>query len=552
MDKVYYSCKYVPVELFSGFGASCERLDPVPENFDCADSCAHPDLCGYGKGIIEAAHEKHINALILTDCCDVMRRVYDVLRHEGWADFIYMLPFPHKSGERDVKMFERSLRMLADAWRQRCGRAFDWKKAAQAWEEAERQAAECEVKGEHISVCGAHAGQLLMSEIASRVDMPVTDDTCSGNRRLTPPVGPVTDEDSFFRVYAAGLLRQERPCMRMLDRHGGGIPENAAGVILHTVKFCDYYSFYYHDVRMRSNAPLLKIETDGTRRSGGQIATRLDAFAETLHVKRRETIKMNGDIKLAAGVDSGSTSTDAVVMDAEGNVLGSSVVATGTGAARGAEEALARALERAGRVRSDLDALVTTGYGRKTTGLSDDSVTEITCHARGAHFLYPEAGTVIDIGGQDSKVIRIDGNGSVLNFVMNGKCAAGKGRFLDMMAGALHMDMDEFSRKGLEWDRDVTISSMCTVFAESEVVSLVADNTAPQDIIHGLNKAVAGKTVSLVRRLGGEPEYIMTGGVAQNRGVVAALEERLGSPVYVPEYAQLCGAIGAALIALGK
>ncbi|MGI6737771.1 MAG: acyl-CoA dehydratase activase [Anaerovoracaceae bacterium] len=496
-----------------------------------------------------------VRALILTDCCDVMRRVYDVLQQEGLVDFLYFLPLPHKSGERDVQLFEQALRHLAKGWSEYSARPFRWQDAAEAWEESRRQAAAADVSGPHLSVSGAHAGDLLMRSITSRFDLPVTDDTCSGSRRLTPPLGPVYDEDSFFRSYAAGLLRQERPCMRMLDRHGSDFPEDAAGIVLHTVKFCDYYSFYYHDMRQHCAVPLLKIETDGTPQSSGQIATRLDAFAETLHVRRREEPAMKENIEnieFAAGVDSGSTSTDAVVMNADGEILGTAIVATGIGAARAAEEALTAALQQAGCRREDLDALVTTGYGRETTGLSDASVTEITCHARGAHFLDPQVRTVIDIGGQDSKVIRLDESGRVVNFVMNDKCAAGTGRFLDMMARALHMDLEEFSRRGLEWDRDLTISSMCTVFAESEVVSLVADNTPPQDIIHGLNKAVAGKTASLAHRLGGEPAYMMTGGVAQNKGVVAALEEKLGEPVRVPAQAQLCGAIGAALIALGK
>ena len=547
---IYYACKYVPTELFEGFGAECRRLDPVPTDFDCADACAHPNLCGFGKGILEAVHESPVRALVLTDCCDVMRRVYDVMKKEGTVDFLYLLSFPHKTGEREIRLFERSLRHLAEAWKEYSGDAFDGQKAAGAWERGRKEAAESQVSGRHISVSGAHAGKLLMEEVSRRFDLPVTDDTCSGNRSLNPPTGPVTDEDSFFRYYSEALLRQENPCMRMLERRSEMIPEDAAGMILHTVKFCDYYSFYYHDVK-GEGIPLLKIETDGTRQSQGQIATRLDAFAETLNVKRNEGHKMNGKIELAAGVDSGSTSTDAVVMNADGKILGSAIVATGAGAAKGAEEALSKALDQAGCREEDLDALVTTGYGRETTGLSDNSVTEITCHARGANFLYPAARTVIDIGGQDSKVIRIDESGHVLNFVMNDKCAAGTGRFLDMMARTLHMDLDELSRKGLDWKNDITISSMCTVFAESEVVSLVADNALPQDIIHGLNKAVAGKTVSLAKRLGGEPEYIMTGGVAQNEGVVKALEEKLGAKVHVPEEAQLCGAIGAALIALG-
>ena len=194
--------------------------------------------------------------------------------------------------------------------------------------------------------------------------------------------------------------------------------------------------------------------------------------------------------------------------------------------------------------------VVTTGYGRENIGFGNSSVTEITCHAKGAHFLDPSARTVIDIGGQDSKVIRIDDSGAVVSFVMNDKCAAGTGRFLDMMARTMELSLDEMGELGLKWKSDVTISNMCTVFAESEVVSLVAQDTPLEDIIHGLNKSVAGKTVSLVKRVGGESGYIMTGGVAKNRGIVAAIEEKLGEKLFISEDAQLCGAIGAALIGM--
>ena len=158
--------------------------------------------------------------------------------------------------------------------------------------------------------------------------------------------------------------------------------------------------------------------------------------------------------------------------------------------------------------------------------------------------------TIIDIGGQDSKVIRLDEKGNVKNFVMNDKCAAGTGRFLEMMARTLGLSLEEMSKAGLNWHKKVTISSMCTVFAESEVVSLIAQNQAVADIVHGLNDSVAAKTASLVSRLGLEEACMMTGGVAKNQGVVQALEERLGVPLYVKEEAQLCGALGAALFAL--
>ena len=199
--------------------------------------------------------------------------------------------------------------------------------------------------------------------------------------------------------------------------------------------------------------------------------------------------------------------------------------------------------------REDIDALVTTGYGRTAIKNGDKSITEITCHARGAHFLNPEVRTVIDIGGQDSKVIRLDENGAVANFVMNDKCAAGTGRFLEMMARTMEMNLDQMSECGLEFKEDITISSMCTVFAESEVVSLIAQNKRTDDIVHGLNKAVAAKTASLVKRVGGEEAYMMTGGVAQNKGLVKTLEERLGTSLVISEKSQLCGALGAALFA---
>ena len=550
-NKICYVCKYTPLELFSGFGTECERLDPAPVSFDCADACAHPNLCGYGKAVIEAVTAQNITALVLTDCCDVMRRVYDVLKARGNLKFLYLLPLPHKRGEAEGRLFADAMERMAEQWAVCSGQPFRPSAALRAWQEGRKEAAEAAVTGPHISVTGAHGGQLLLDTITPRFRLPVTDDTCTGRRELPPPAAPCEEEAAFFRVYAPALLAQARPCMRMLDNRGRNIEDGTAGIILHTIKFCDYYGFEYHKLRCRKEVPLLKIETDCTPQSRGQLRTRLDAFAETLHAGVKECASGGGAaIQYAAGVDSGSTSTDAVVMDRKRRILGSAVLPTGAGAASGAEKALAQALAQAKLPRGQLGAVVTTGYGRETIGLSDDSVTEITCHACGAHFLYPDVRTVIDIGGQDSKVIRVDSDGGVMNFIMNDKCAAGTGRFLDMMARTLELSLPEMSALGLEWKNDVVISSMCTVFAESEVVSLVANNTPAADIIHGLNRAVAGKTAALAKRLGGEPAYMITGGVAQNQGVVKALEEKLGAPVFVSPQSQLCGAIGAALIAL--
>ncbi len=544
---IYYVCKYTPIELIEALGGKCAKMEPLPDNFDTADSLGHPNMCGYGKAVIEEVYSKNITELILVDCCDVIRRVYDILAASGKMKFLYLLELPHKNGSAEVKLFSKALKKLADAYSAYSGNKFDADLAVNAFKEETKPENE-----KYISLMGAHGGKFLYNAVDEKFGLPIHDDTCTGNRYLPKPDKKYTDINEFIGYYAEKLLDQT-PCMRMLDnKKRKRLADGAVGIIYHTMKFCDYYSFEYMGVKSNTDTPLLKIETDCTSQSEGQLLTRLEAFAETIGaVKNEEKIKMHTDGKLySAGIDSGSTSTDAVIMDKDKNIIGKAIVATGSGATNGAKKALSQALEQAGLTEDELTMVVTTGYGRENIGFGNSSVTEITCHAKGAHFLDPSARTVIDIGGQDSKVIRIDDSGAVVSFVMNDKCAAGTGRFLDMMARTMELSLDEMGELGLKWKSDVTISNMCTVFAESEVVSLVAQDTPPEDIIHGLNKSVAGKTVSLVKRVGGESGYIMTGGVAKNRGIVAAIEEKLGEKLFISEDAQLCGAIGAALIGM--
>lgn len=547
---IHVTCKYAPIELLEGFGLPCARLDPSPSSFDCADSCGHPNLCGYGKAVIETVATQKVTQLVLTDCCDVMRRVYDILKDQSSLSFLYLLPLPHKSGPAEVALFAWELRKLAETYAQYSGRSLDVSRAETACRAALKQSSV--PQGPHISLMGAHGGSRLYREVASAFRLPVTDDTCTGSREVRLPERPSQGED-FFSRYAQALLRQPHACMRMLENSREERWDSVSGLVYHTIKFCDYYGFEYMNLKNNLSVPILKIETDCTPQSRGQLKTRLEAFAETLHAEisaPSHTSRPQERPLYAAGVDSGSASTDAVIMDRQKNILSRVVLPTGAGAASGATLALDAALKKAQITLEDLDCVVTTGYGRQTVGLGGEAVTEITCHARGARFLNPRVQTVIDIGGQDSKVIRLDERGNVINFIMNDKCAAGTGRFLDMMARTLDLSLEEMSSMGLVWSGDVDISSMCTVFAESEVVSLIAGNTPVPDIIHGLNKAVASKTCSLVKRLGGSPEYVMTGGVARNRGVVAELESRLGEKLFISEESQLCGAIGAALIGL--
>ena len=245
----------------------------------------------------------------------------------------------------------------------------------------------------------------------------------------------------------------------------------------------------------------------------------------------------------------GSLSAKVILVDEAKRVRGQALALTGASSAKAAERTFAEALAAAGANREDVSYIVSTGYGRDRIPFADKRVTEITCHARGALALFPGTRTVIDIGGQDSKVIRVDEAGRVQNFQMNDKCAAGTGRFLEVMARALEVELEEMGPLSLRSRNRVSVSSVCTVFAESEVVSLIASGAERQDIIRAIHGAIADRTRSLAGRVGIEPEITMTGGVAKNVGVVAELSARLEHKLNLPEEPQTAGALGAALIA---
>lgn len=601
---VCYGCKYAPIELLAGFGADARLIMAEPESFEVAERLAHGNLCGFGKSVLACGLDPNVHQMVLTTCCDVMRRAYDVLKAQGCLDFLWMVDLPHRTGAAERRLLQAQLRSLARAYARFSGRSFEVGRALAAIQVPPAP------KPGSVALVGAHAPRSLLDELDRGIGAPVVNHTCTGERILAqPPIelaraesagcgrcttadiaGEGTNASTFDRFveWYAGALLDQTPCMRM-DEVGGrsGLVSGAHhGIVYHTMKFCDYYGFEYADVAGTTATPILKLETDGTRQSAGQLRTRIEAFDETLRTDAAAAAGHDGqsfspapnpagekdaphapapttrkeapmgstpsDPRYVLGVDSGSTSTDAVVMELDGTIVASVIGATGAKASRGAAAVIQEVLDQAHLTRDDLAMSVATGYGRDAIPSMDVAITEITCHAAGAHYLAPEARTVIDIGGQDSKVIHLNEDGTVQNFVMNDKCAAGTGRFLEAMARTLQMPIEELSRQGLEWHHDVTISSMCTVFAESEVVSLIADDTPTPDIIHGLDVSVARKTAALARRVGGEPPYLMTGGVANNEGVVKALSEVLGAPVATHEDSQLCGAIGAAVLGIRR
>jgi len=252
------------------------------------------------------------------------------------------------------------------------------------------------------------------------------------------------------------------------------------------------------------------------------------------------------------GIDIGSMSTNGVLLNEKKEILSSIIIPTGASSKKAADKTFQQILTEHKLTEKDIDYIVATGYGRIKVPFANEVVTEITCHAKGANYYFPRARTIIDIGGQDSKVIKVDANGNVLDFVMNDKCAAGTGRFLEVMARTMEIDLEEMGPISLKGKNSVSVSSLCTVFAESEVVSLIGADHKTADICKGLHLSIAKRITAQLKRIGLEEEIVMTGGVAKNVGVVAELESSLGCKIRISEEPQINGALGAALIAWEK
>ena len=254
---------------------------------------------------------------------------------------------------------------------------------------------------------------------------------------------------------------------------------------------------------------------------------------------------------ITVGIDVGSITAKAAVIK-NGKMIAHKLILTGYNARNAGEKVFKSIVKDLAMESSSVDKIISTGYGRNSVTFADKAVTEITCHAMGAHYLDPAVRSVIDIGGQDSKAIAVNEFGSVKDFAMNDKCAAGTGRFLEVMARALEVDLNDFGDFSLKADHPSKISSLCTVFAESEVISLISKGEKRRNIICGIHESIAARVVAMARRVGLKAPVMMTGGVAKNIGVVKALERKTGEIIIVSTEAQITGAIGAALIGQGR
>lgn len=606
-----YICKYAPIEVFESMGVEMKRIDPQVSNFTQADMKMHPNICSFAKGVLEDVMAGNYEGVILTTCCDSIRRLYDVLKQELPDRFIYILDTPRITKDAGITLYEARIRKMIAAYEAFSGKTFEEEKLADilrrkqkeqsislgesgcdAEREPRQEGAETElqktaagkadgektqacaadqtseagagcsaartVRRKNIGLIGARANESIVRILQEKNANLAFDLTCTGLKRKY-----LLEPDQVLTGYTRGLLSQF-PCMRMeaasqrdelIERYAGSVD----GVIYHTVQFCDNYSYEYAWLKKRLNRPMLALETDYTKQSYGQILTRIEAFLESLGQQPEETEKGRteaGKEKMGKmyvmGIDSGSTSTNAVIMDRDRKIVSSAVVRTGAKSGESAQRILEEVLSEAGLKREDISWIVSTGYGRVSIPFADENVTEISCHGRGAHYFNPAVRTILDIGGQDSKAIRLNEKGEVADFVMNDKCAAGTGRFLEMIARSLEVDVDELGPIALQSKEDIEITSMCSVFAESEVISLIANNREKTDIANGICRAVANKSYSLLKRVGLEKEFMMTGGVAKNAGVVRAVEEKLGAKLYICPEPEIVGAAGAALYALDK
>ncbi|MCH3916149.1 MAG: acyl-CoA dehydratase activase [Spirochaetia bacterium] len=571
---IAYVCKYTPIEVFQAMGEETILLEGAAGQCTEAESCMHPNLCSYAKAAYETlVRHPEYEGIILTSCCDSINRLYDNLCRRFPKRFIYLLDLPRKVNDSSVMLYRRQIALMAEAWEAYKGEIFDPVALQEYIGNGISPIAEDAVASEskdrlRIGIMGARCSKNLYRLL--KADRIVFDLTCAGIGRSIRKLAC----DDILTDYARSLLEQ-LPCMRMCDVTRRldlvrSLEGKVDGIIYHVIKFCDLYPYEYSFIKKEISVPVNYIETDGTESSSGQLQTRIEAFEEELQARRNEgevPVRLiarykhhhdaDRDEKIRSkgyflGIDSGSTSTNAVVIDNGCRLLASCVIPTGAQVADSAAQAKAMVLGKAGIGTKDVCRIVSTGYGRNGIVGSDQDITEISCHAKGVHFLFPDVRTILDIGGQDSKAIRINEAGSVVDFVMNDKCAAGTGRFLEMISSTLDIGLEEMGPLSLTSKKDVEISSMCSVFAESEVISLVAENKELADIIHGVHKTIAKKGLALMKRVGLESEYCMSGGVARNVGVVEVLSQLLDAPVKVYGQPDIVGALGAALFARQK
>ncbi|MFN3283710.1 MAG: acyl-CoA dehydratase activase [Pseudothermotoga sp.] len=559
---IVYNCPMVPFEFFVALGVPFKRV----ENLGCEFDRLNPNICSLCRRSVLSVHSDDV--VIWVDSCDSARRTADFLKQ---TNKIFELHIPVISTPEAVtklsndlktlwqflksifgevsdqklsqvqKIFEKQLQLLEKALSE------DLSEAKDLYEKITKQKwiGSTQLKDKVVLVLGAPIEQDLV-QIIEESGGSVINATCSGGYSM---ISSLSDESHIFRRIAYRILNRKLMCMRFAPKRNLSDLINMTKpsmIVLHTIKFCDFYNFDEKELR-KIKMPFVVIENDMTPQLNAQIKTRIQALMEFSINKGNGCEKM---FHLFVGIDSGSTTTKIAVIDAEKRLVYKNVVKTGAYPAVTAKKLYDDVVEKFKTPRERI-YLVCTGYGRTALDFANEKITEITCHAKGVHFLMPKVRTIIDIGGQDSKVIKIE-DGKVVEFAMNDKCAAGTGRFLEVMADVLDVPLQKIGGLSLQHSREIDISSVCTVFAESEVVSLRASGHKREDILYAIHKAIAKRIGAMYERVKGAPPVVLTGGVALNEGVKEALEKVLDIQITIPPEPILTGALGAAVMGYQK
>jgi predicted CoA-substrate-specific enzyme activase len=559
-------CSLIPREILEIAGFEPIEIGPSEEPDLAGEyACALCDnICSWARHLVGRLPATDYPVIVVPASCDAMTKLYDALRVERPADRLFRLDVPRRDDGAGVRYLAgQYLWLLAalgvtDA---NFGEAVRRRAAARIGDAGTTTAVQTQ-SGVRVGIAGSVFPEELfvrsLQDAGAEVHL---------IRRCGMPVPSPLPSDLFtgdaveqFCTRLATHYLRAAACPRMMGTAFADLlaahvaTRQLDGLVVPVLKFCDGYHLAVERLRgeLPRDFPILIVEGDLAAGFGEQTVTRLEAFVETLrNPGTHDTRSPAGAAgsRLAVGVDVGSTQVKAVLMDANDRLTCTFIRPTTAKMTESSADAVAQLLRKAGIMRGDVAALGVTGYGRKSVA-SDAVATEISCHARGVNRFMPEPATIIDVGGQDSKVIVTDREGRVVRFTMNDKCAAGTGRFIDAMVRALDLDFAGFSTLSLEAETEVPVTSMCSVFAESEVISLSARGETMAGIARGINASIARRVAGMVRRIAGVAPFVLTGGVSQIPGFVRELERELDAPVRVFEHALHAGAIGAALLAL--
>ncbi|OAA29922.1 hypothetical protein AT15_01200 [Kosmotoga arenicorallina S304] len=579
---IYYACSYVPLEILFASGLSFMKIERADYS---EDPLVHRNLCGYCKATFEAVKDMNSDDLfIAVDSCDAMRRINDLAQSYSKAQILQLrLPWKRDDASRifyrnqleglvdmlslvrgktitirelkegiksfnDLKKHLWSLHNKGIAYTE-IQKAIDLANSGQKYQPLDKKVAK---NGPRLAVAGGlMKDEEFLKMVGSIGAEIVFNETCAGMRGFTGESFPTADP---IDEIATRLIQRRIPCGRFIDGSDTSILRKifqslkVDGVLRLNQKFCDFFD----DYPLPEELPSLSLEIDYPLASLGQLSTRIGAFVERIKkgISRVSVSKTAG--RYFIGVDSGSTTTNLVITNDKGEILLWKIAPTGINGSATASKLLKEAQREMNFSDDDIAYCVATGYGRSIVDFANETITEITCHARGAKRFFPEAKCIIDIGGQDSKAIRLDEKGNVVDFSMNDKCAAGTGRFLEVMARVLEKDLDAMADAAEKARKNLSISSMCTVFAESEVVSLIGKGESIDDISAGLFRSISKRIAAMYKRVKGEPPVVFTGGVARNSGIVKALQEELGINFLIPDVPDIVGAYGAAIMAMEK